>query len=270
MKKIFFIVLVNIFFLSCNEVVDIPFRSELQDEFSVGSMVYKDNEVLSKRYISDEQIEQIGRLHNLGLQEAFASFNWNAVNLKRELTNSFTNVSYVRSNKIVFDNTVRTNNDNLIRIKGRLVNVNNFAYFRKVLDFLYDDEDKDFEMINTFLVTLANEMKRNSIEVRDYETFLVFATVMRYSSKFWLDSEIGGLNNYEKLKKQSGSSYERGWKKCLKDVLVADGTSAGASFIIAAGAAALTGPVAPFVFIAEIAAGSGFSSGVAYFQSSNC
>jgi len=48
-------------------------------------------------------------------------------------------------------------------------------------------------------------LHENSNEVRDYETFLVFTTVIKYSAKFWLDAEIGGLNNYENFSVQRGA-----------------------------------------------------------------
>lgn len=270
MKKIFLASLIAISSLSCNNIGDSNFQIEPQNQ-STSNVINKINSALSTRYISDEQIEQIGQLHNLGLEEAFADFNWNANNLQNELSNKFTNVSYVKDNNINFDNTVRTYNDNMIRIKENLVNPDNFVFFQNVLDFLNNDEDKNFEIINSFLVNSVNEMSENSTEVRDYETFLIFTTVIRYSSKFWLDSEIGGLNNYEKFKMQSGGiSSKKGWRKCLTDVLAADGASAAGGFIVGAIAGAASGPIAPFTFIATIAAEAGLGSGYTYLTSGNC
>jgi len=56
----------------------------------------------------------------------------------------------------------------------------------------------------------------------------------------------------------------------LTDVLVSDGSSAGAGFIVGAVAAAASGPVAPFTFIGAIAAEAGMGSAFTYFSSSNC
>ena len=65
------------------------------------------------------------------------------------------------------------------------------------------------------------------------------------------------LNNYEKFKMQSGGiSSKKGWRKCLTDVLAADG--------------AASGPIAPFTFIATIAAEAGLGSGYTYLTSGNC
>ena len=78
MKKIFLASLIAISSLSCNNIGDSNFQIEPQNQ-STSNVINKINSALSTRYISDEQIEQIGQLHNLGLEEAFADFNWNSI-----------------------------------------------------------------------------------------------------------------------------------------------------------------------------------------------
>lgn len=257
MKKINFLVAIVIIamfnLISCEKENDVQNSTNRQSE----------------RILTDSQIIEIGLKHNQNLEIAFNNFNWNSSNKFNELKNNFNSVEYFDSSK-----KINTIDENQKIIMSNLEDKNNFQYFKSVFEYLESDKTtKTVSAIEGHLNLLENEFKSKNNSNLDYETFLVFSSVLKNSAKFWLPKSLGGLGKFDEFKERENVNlYSKvDWRDCLKDVLAADGTSAGAGFIVGAGvAAAATGPIAPLAFIGAIAAEAGISSGWEYLSSDNC
>lgn len=181
----------------------------------------------------------------------------------------------------------KTPKDHSKKVRNKLSDKNNFVYFRRVIDFLKKEKnEKNTETISNFIDTIKNEMIKNNVNVKDYEAFLVFSSVLKKSAEFWLPKKMGGQNYYAFYKNNlkmvafnmassensnsESSNKDDKWKKCLEDILVADAMSASAGFIIGAGVTAATGEIAGPAFLIGIALESGSASAWEYYRSSNC
>lgn len=155
-----------------------------------------------------------------------------------------------------------------------------------MLDFLRDEsKNKDVDAISDFVEKIKNQMLKEDVNVRDYEAFLVFTSVLKKSSEFWLPKKLGGQGQYAYYKNtlkrivymsnsENSNSESAGdddkWRRCLSDVLEADGMSASIGFIISAGVAAGSGGTLAIPALIGVAIESGATSAWAYYRSSNC
>lgn len=247
------------------------------------------------RMLTDEQLNFIGEKHNEYLEivlerSRFAEDKVQAVIFQKQrleeelgiLPNNYSNKEVsITSKKTEEVVEVKTTKENLQAIKNNLVDKNDFIYFQKVLNFLESDKtEKNVETISAFIEKIKNEMIVNNINSLDYETFLVFGTVLKSSAKFWLPTDLGGQDKFAFYRNESveGVSFRSGglvtnkknWKDCLSDVLEADGSSAASGFIAAAVVAGATGGALGVPMLIEVAAGSGISSAYGYFRSNRC
>lgn len=247
------------------------------------------------RTLTNEQIELIGEKHNEYLKimldnnhsakDKFQGLLIQKQILEEKFLNKSQNIRLSAMYSKEYENN-KTPKDHSENVRNNLSDKNNFAYFQRVIDFLKKEKnEKNIETISNFIDTIKNEMIKNNVNVKDYEAFLVFSSVLKKSAKFWLPKKMGGQNYYAFYKNNlkimtykmvssqysnSESSNNDGWKKCLEDILVADGMSASAGFIIGASVTVATGGVAGPGFVIGIALESGAASAWEYYDSSSC
>ncbi|MDR3273396.1 MAG: hypothetical protein LBT29_07950 [Flavobacteriaceae bacterium] len=225
-----------------------------------------------KRILTDEQIRSIGELHNQTLELAFNDFNWSTNDMEKEFIDKFNDLEIAKENNLKFKKA-HSLETNLVYIQQNLKERKNFQFFERTINYL-NANDVSVTKIEDFMKKLELEMKESNSSVRDYESFLVFSSVIQHSAKFWLPVKKGGFGNYDKFKtlenrnfQSSGNSAEfETSSSCSKNVLAADAASAGAGCLFAAIYTGASGGVlAPLAF-AQIATEAGFSSGMAYFS----
>lgn len=237
------------------------------------------------RVLTNEQIELIGVKHNEYLKIMLENNRYSKnkqqglIEQKNILEKQIIkNVKYYTSKPSDSTKKINTLDENIKVIKSSLSDRNNFIYFEKILNFLKENNKRDVESISDFLNDIKQEMVNKQVNVRDYETILVFSSVLKNSAKFWLPKKLGGLDNYAYYKENlslqkfivQANSESDGWRDCLEDVLVADGMSASAGFIVGAGITAASGGTAGPLVILGIAIESGATSAWEYYRSSNC
>lgn len=229
-----------------------------------------------QRIFTDTQINEIGIKHNENLSHSFENFDWSKKDRYAELKSRFKKLKVAKDKLMLFDRLPVSSSQNLKKIKERLSEHNNYVYFEEIVKYVEElNGTKTLYEIKAYIENIQAEAKEKIHNSKDLEAFLIFSTVLKYSAEFWLPKKIGGLgkyNEYNAFKYPDISNQKtNSWQKCLSDVMIADGVSAGAGFIVgAAAAAAATGPVAPATFVAVIAAESGISSGFEYIRSDNC
>ncbi|MFJ1322251.1 hypothetical protein ACILDT_04495 [Capnocytophaga canis] len=77
------------------------------------------------------------------------------------------------------------------------------------------------------------------------------------------------MSNSENSNSESAGDDDK-WRRCLSDVLEADGMSASVGFIISAGVAVGSGGTLAIPALIGVAIESGAASAWAYYRSSNC
>lgn len=245
------------------------------------------------RLLTNEQINLIGEKHNEFLKIILENniSNENKIQgvlyskevLETKYLGKTDNLTFKRN--VASSEKIKTTNEYMLEIKNNLSDKNNFVYFEKVLNYLNNTKKKkDVESISSFLDKVTKDMASNKTEVRDYEAFLVFSSVLKSSAKFWLPKELGGLGNYTYYKNniasRAFSTSENGengekkdedkWKACASDVLEADAMSATSSFVVAALVTIASGGTLGGPAILGIAIESGVASTWAYYRSDNC
>lgn len=249
------------------------------------------------RIFTNEQIELIGEKHNEYLKIMLDN-NYSSKNkfqgllvqkqiLEERILNNSQNIRLSAMYSTEYENEKKLK-EHSKNVRNNLSDENNFFYFQRVIDFLKGEEnEKNIETISKFIDTIKNEMAENNVNVKDYEAFLVFSSVLKKSAEFWLPKELGGQDYYAFYKdnfkvtnygivyskysnSESSTKKKEKWKRCLTDILAADGMSASAGFIIGAGVVAATGGVAGPAFLVTIALESGAASAWEYYRSSEC
>lgn len=246
------------------------------------------------RIFTNEQIDLIGEKHNeylkfmldnnLSSEDKFQGLPIQKQILEEKILNKNQNIHLSAMYSMGNKNEKKVK-DHSKEVRNNLSDKNNFSYFQRVIDFLEKDEnEKNVEAISNFIDNIKNEMVKSN--VKDYEAFLVFCSVLKKSAEFWLPRKLERQNYYSFYKNDIKvipynmayfefssselSNNEEGWRKCLKDVLVSDGMSASAGFVIGAGVVAEIGGVTGPAFLVGIALESGAASAWEYYRSSNC
>lgn len=239
------------------------------------------------RVLTNEQIELIGVKHNEYLEfilknNRFAENKFKGLLVQKQLLEErYLDKTNKIQKKSLYSKAESTNifTGHSQEIKENLSSENNFIYFQKVLDFLKTkSRNKSVKEISNFINSIKNEMIKNNVNVRDYEAFLVFGSVLKKSSEFWLPKKLGGQDNYAFYKDNlvlkkfdiQANSEDGEWKDCLADVLEADAISAAQDFALATLVSAGSGGTLTPAALLSVAITSGASSAWAYYRSSNC
>lgn len=147
-----------------------------------------------QRVLTNKQIELIGEMHNDFLTDTFKNVEWDTFHNKESFQNSIDTT--LKSVKLDSDSiSVRNFETNVEIIKKGLQKGENFKYFEKVISFL-NQEQKDINTIILFLDSVNKEAEEKMHSVKDYEAFLIFTTVTKYSAQFWLPKSIGGRGKF--------------------------------------------------------------------------
>jgi len=205
----------------------------------------------SDRILTDEQIEEIGRIHNESLELAFTDFDFGVTNKTQELKERMIKVSNEHYNidslswlstELDLDNNMNILSQNLSQEAMEIINL--------AIEESYSITSvEDFQL---FIRTLENT-SRLTLDGKELDFTLVTLCVLRYSAAFWSPTAIGGTGIGEEIL-ELAKPPKHGW-------LAADGAAAGGGMIGAAVSAGLaTGPVG-WGFLVGVGVGAGIASG---------
>lgn len=225
----------------------------------------------TKQLLSDEQITQIGILHNEYLEKVFSDFDWNNQNLVLELKNKFNELS----DKEVLGIKIETNHTNKIQkdsskefdddMQLKKFLGNNYIYIQRIKDLekdLYLMENEDINpMINSIKKQAKNEIK----DAKQLTVILVFAEVFKKSNEFWTSKDTNFTSGQSILVKAKEKNIYRKPSSTSKGerILAADATGAAGALIGGALFANADAVIAPPVFFGRVAFSAAWASGVA-------
>jgi len=208
-----------------NEVIELSNTKEQVSDFEI---------------LTDEQLLFIGEYHNESLESVFSNFDWRTDSLKDELSNNF------------ISNNIELNDYSNEYLLSRCINDydTNYMILQSELSILalnIVDEaillSKDIISINSYneQVDILKFDARNTIEDNiELNSVLLTLEVLKYSAYFWSPIEVGGQGiGFEYI-----NSFDNEDRTGPKDVLAADGISAGIGMIgLGIGAGIFGGPI---------------------------
>lgn len=248
----------TLLFISCNtdEINNKPKQSIQNNSNIVNSYLLKGT---NDRLLTDEQVEQIGNLHNEYLNEMISNIDFNIVNDVDLSEYSKTlgvnvNCDLIDQDKQYIINTFT--NKKLDDIKGNL-SLSVYNYALEVKNKVYASNNHE-QLINN--LDLVENNARKSLQGSDLDQILVMISVAKKSSYFWKPTIIGGSgigDNYNTT--LSNTLGKR--KPSSDDILMADCIAALEGMSLwALGTLLLSGPQSVVAYVVSIGLGAGYSS----------
>jgi hypothetical protein len=219
------------------------------------------------RIFTDQQIKQVGQIHNIGVEYMIDSIEWSNSDIVNQMKSVFQDLT---GNQAVFEHLNETSSDDYYReiLKKYLSNeayhlINNVA--KNSINY------NNVSNYSSYIETKKNYAKLNFNGV-ELDVILIALEVFQNSAYLWFDTYEGGLglgsfmeNNYLNNSNANLLSNSLKYEK-FKAALEADGITAAASFIILAIEIAITASAGPWTTVAVNAAlisiglGSAFAS----------
>ncbi len=246
-----YIIFFSLIFISCEK--ENTYNNVIDNESESITV----NAKSESRVLTDQQIKQIGELHNQFLEEAFLDFDYNSENTFSELEHQFNNI-VTEQNIEVMLSSYETDISSILNTLEQ--NLSSDAY--KILVEV-KNKAENITDVNSFSSEVMHyeNLARVTLNGKELDIILTGLSVFKSSAYFWLPANKGGSGIGDNFLKSNNPNYDfsntqaRGW-------LVADGLSAsGGCLGVAVGAALATNPVGWGVFVG-VACAAAFVSGV--------
>ncbi|MDL2262834.1 hypothetical protein LJC11_04970 [Bacteroidales bacterium OttesenSCG-928-I21] len=212
---------------------------------------------LQPEILTNIQLMKIGQDHNDNLEKVFVNFNWESKDFKQELINNFKLNSIPLkkySDEDLYSRCCYDFFDNYNLLKNKLS-----EFSIKLIDnaLLMTEDIKSIkgfnDRIDIFKENARSELKNNNEELN---SLLVTLEVLKYSAYFWSPKSVGGSGvGYDYILRKEKA------KEKVKEIIAADGVSAGVGMIGVAVAGAC-GPIG-WIALAIVAGEAALSSGAA-------
>ena len=186
------------------------------------------NNFCSKRVLTDQEIIEIGNLHNEFLEDAIAKVNFSSSDLKSEVKNTFLELN---NNKINMSKEERENilskENSYDFLASNLKSCSNpIQYINASIDYV-NNNNFNYNELQIKIVSLENSAKQ-SLSGEELDAVLVYFSVLKKSSYFWMPINLGGSGKGSAtIANTSTSDNMATWEKCL----LADAIATGGTFI---------------------------------------
>jgi len=258
MKKLFFFTIaIAISLVACDKKSDLDNQPPMQKAPAVDLSSLNNGE----RVFTDEQIEQIGKIHNEICIEFVKNFNYNAEDVYAAFIEQISQYDICP-----------------MEIAQLPLGISSEKYYSDVLQaniseqahkFVYDVADVCVELgsVNEVeeYIEAQKRFAKEYFKGIELDGVLVALTVFKYSSQLWFDTTEGGMGlgfifaeNFEKGE-MANSPMKMSKKDKLKRCLIADGEGAFLAGIFAAILVAFTAPITVGLLVG-IGAGAAIAS----------
>jgi hypothetical protein len=214
--------------IGCNKEKIVPSKKTIAIE----------NELSNSTILTENQLQYVGNYHNESLSLIFNNFNWKSNNLKQELIDN------------IDSNSIKLNDYSNDYLNSRCINdyESNYNVLKENLSiesFLIIDNSinlskniSDITIFNNEINFLQEKAKIEISDIAELNTILVTLEVLKSSAYFWSPKSVGGSGigyNYITL-------FNNQNRTGPKDILAADGVSAGIGMLGVA-VAGMLGPI---------------------------